>query len=186
MTLKYKVCFFQSAHRLWGSYSLQLKTVFAINKGFLQGPFSVLPFDIFRISPIGVVESKYSKKKRLIVDLSTPHDLGDICSLNDLINKEDFSLSYAIRINKQLRQETPIFLCKTDVSDAFKQIPLHPTLWPYHGIKWHDQYYFYTRLVFGCRSSPMIFDTFASMVCWILENNYGIKPGDSCIYWMIS
>jgi hypothetical protein len=152
-----------------------------VDKGFLLGPFVYPPFPTVRINPIGIVESKYSKKKRLIVDLSAPHDLEDVCSLNDLINKEDFRLSYvrlddAIRIIKTLHQGDPIFLCKTDIADAFKQIPLHPSTWPYHGIKWHNMYYFYTRLVFGSRSSPNIFDRFASMVSWILENNYAIKP----------
>ena len=54
-----------------------------IRKGYLCGPFDTIPFPHLRINPIGVVESRYSKKKRLIVDskkkrlivdLSAPHD----------------------------------------------------------------------------------------------------------------
>ncbi|CAG2233319.1 unnamed protein product [Mytilus edulis] len=36
-------------------------------------------------------------------------------------------------------------------------------------------YYFYTRLAFGCRSSPKIFDTLSVAICWILQNNYGLR-----------
>ena len=45
-------------------------------------------------------------------------------------------------------------MCNTDVSDAFKLVPIHPSLWPYQAIKWQGKYYFYTCLVFGSRSSP--------------------------------
>ncbi|VDI44417.1 Hypothetical predicted protein [Mytilus galloprovincialis] len=42
-------------------------------------------------------------------------------------------------------------------------------------ILWNDMYYFYTRLAFGCRSSPKIFDTLSVAICWILQNNYGLR-----------
>lgn len=38
-----------------------------------------------------------------------------------------------------------------------------------------NKYYFHKRLVFGCRSSPKIFDMLSQAVCWILTNNYKIK-----------
>ena len=155
-----------------------------VDKGFVIGPWTAPPFPITRINPLGVVQSKYSLKKRLIVDLSAPHNLTHCHSINDLIDKDDYSLTYvkvddAIRIIKTMRSncgEHPIYLCKTDMADAFKQIPIHTTMVPFHGVKWKDSYYFYTRLVFGSRSSPKIFDTLASVVCWILENNYSVSP----------
>ena len=48
-------------------------------------------------------------------------------------------------------------------------------LFPFYGVKWNNKYYFYTRLVFGSRSSSKIFDTLSQAVCWILENNYGVS-----------
>ena len=39
---------------------------------FLYGPFSKPPFDKYRVSPLGLAVGKYSGKKRLIVDLSSP------------------------------------------------------------------------------------------------------------------
>jgi hypothetical protein len=45
-----------------------------LEKGYLIGPFIKPPFDIYRVSPIGIVEGKYSGKKQLILDLSAPHN----------------------------------------------------------------------------------------------------------------
>ena len=36
-------------------------------------------------------------------------------------------------------------------------------------------YYVYVRLVFGCRSSPKIFDTLSQAISWIASHNYGIE-----------
>ena len=65
-----------------------------LEKGYVIGPYDYIPFDNFRINPIGLAEGKYSKKKRLIVDLSAPHDDTENPSLNDLIDKNEFSLQY--------------------------------------------------------------------------------------------
>ena len=149
-----------------------------IQKGYLCGPFHNIPYEHFRINPIGVAEGKYSRKKRLIVDLSAPHDDELNPSLNELIDKEEFSLSYvkiddAVDIIKKLGQGA--WLIKTDITDAFKIIPVSPHLWPYQGIKWNNKYYFFKQLVFGSRSSPKIFDNISQAVCWIATNNYCIK-----------
>ena len=148
-----------------------------VEKGYLLGPFQEPPFDSYRTSPVGIAQHKYSGKKRLIVDLSAPHDLPEHPSLNELIDKDQFSLSYvklddAIRIIKSLGHKS--WLCKVDIKDAFKQIPIHPSLWPLHGVKWEGNYYFYTRLVFGSRSSPKIFDTLSQAITWIAHNNYHV------------
>jgi hypothetical protein len=153
-----------------------------VDNGFLNGPFPQPPFESYRVSPIGVVEGKYSKKKRLIVDLSSPHDDPDHTSINDLIDKEQCSLTYtklddAIRII--LRHGRGTQLCKTDITSAFKLIPIVASQYHLFCIKWRGQYYYYTRLAFGSRSSCVIFDTLSQAICWIAMNNYGI---DSIIH----
>ena len=77
--------------------------------GYLIGPYNTntCPFPVYRINPIGVVIGKYSGKKRLILDLSSPHNSADHISINELISKEDYSLTYtriedAISIIKQI------------------------------------------------------------------------------------
>ena len=56
-----------------------------VQKGYLLGPFEEPPFETYRFSPIGMATGKYSGKKRLIVDLSSPHDSDVHPSLNELI-----------------------------------------------------------------------------------------------------
>lgn len=154
-----------------------------LEKGYVIGPFDKSPFTVYRVNPLGLAEHKYSGKQRLIVDLSAPHSDND-SSLNDLIVKEDYSLHY-VTIDDAVDQIRLLganaLLCKFDIADAFKQVPIHPSMWPFHGIKWRDQYYFFKRLVFGSRSSPKIFDLLAQSVCWIATNNFNV----TCIFHLL-
>ena len=128
-----------------------------VKKGFLVGPFETPLFSTYRVSPLGVAEGSYSGKKHLIVDLSAPHNNNNHASLNQLINKDEYSLTYVKlddAISGILKSGRGSWLCKTDIVNAFKQIPIHPSLWHLYGVKWNGAYFFYTRLVFGSRSSP--------------------------------
>lgn len=151
---------------------------YEMEKGYLDGPYDIPPYSVYRISPIGISQGKYSKKYRLIVDLSSPHNQSSETSINDLIDKDEYSLQYvriddAISILKTLGSES--LMCKTDIVDAFKLIPIAKDVQPYYGIKWREKYFFYKRLVFGCRSSPKIFDMLSQAICWIIQNNYNVK-----------
>lgn len=44
-----------------------------VESGYMLGPFNDPPFDLYRVNPLGIAEGKYSKKKRLIIDCSSPH-----------------------------------------------------------------------------------------------------------------
>lgn len=144
-----------------------------VGKGFMIGPFDDAPFPLYRINPIGIATRKYSGKKRLIIDLSAPHD-GSDQSINSLIPAAQFSLFYstvddAIKFIKIAGRGA--WLAKADITDAFKVMPLHPSQWHMFGIRWKGKMYFSVRLTFGCRSSPKIFDTLSEALCWILLNN---------------
>lgn len=146
-----------------------------VDKGFLIGPYRNSPFPIFRINPIGVATRKYSGKKRLIIDLSAPHNNASIPSINSLIPLEMFSLCYASVDNAIQFIKTAgkgAWLGKADITDAFKTMPLHPSQWHLFGVRWRSKIYFAVRLTFGCRSSPKIFDSLSEALCWILLNNY--------------
>ncbi|CAG2196837.1 unnamed protein product [Mytilus edulis] len=146
--------------------------------GFMYGPFDTLPFSSYRVSPLGVAEGKYSKKKRLILDLSAPHQSDIHFSINELIDKDTCSMSY-VKIDNAidiiLKYGRHSWLCKYDISNAFKNCPILPSQWPLFCIKWEDKYYFYVRLTFGCRSSPIIFDTLSQAICYIATNNYKVN-----------
>ena len=66
-------------------------------------------------------------------------------------------------------------LTKYDISNAFKICPIRADQWPYFCVKWEGQYYVFVRVIFGCRSSPHIFDTLSQAICWIACNNYGAQ-----------
>ena len=146
--------------------------------GFLYGPFKSPPFSNYRVSPLGVAEGKYSKKKRLILDLSSPHNRDNHYSINDLIDKDTCSMSY-VKIDDAidiiLKYGRYSSLCKFDISNAFKICPILPSQWPLFCVKWNSQYYFYVRLTFGCRSSPVIFDTLSKAICYIAKHNYKVN-----------
>jgi hypothetical protein len=147
-----------------------------VKNGFLQGPFTQPPFSSYRVSPIGVAEGKYSRKLRLIVDLSSPHNQG-VPSINDLIDKDRCSLSY-VKLDDAIKEIVHLgpgtLMCKVDIRSAFKLIPITPSQYHLFCIKWRGQYYYYTRLAFGCRSSPIIFDQLSQAICYIAQTNYSI------------
>jgi hypothetical protein len=143
-----------------------------VNKGYVIGPFSSPPFSPFRINSIGVATRKYSGKKRLIFDMSSPHS-SYTASVNECIPLPPFSLHYAsvdnaIHLIKLAGQGA--WLAKADITDAFKTMPIHPSDWPLFGVRWNSKFYFAVRLTFGCRSSPHIFNNLSEALCWILLN----------------
>ena len=108
---------------------------YEVSRGYVIGPFTESPFPKYRINPISIAEGKYSLKKRLVVDLSAPHDREQEPSLNDLIDKDSYSLTYvridqAVKIIREFGKNT--ILVKTNIQDAFKLIPIHPKLWHLH------------------------------------------------------
>ncbi|XP_058876991.1 uncharacterized protein LOC131731955 [Acipenser ruthenus] len=147
-----------------------------VDKGFMVGPFAAPPFTTFRINPIGIATCKYSGKKRLIIDLSAPRG-SYTCSINSLISSEEFALHY-IKLSDTIHfikiAGHGAWLAKADISDAFKVMPIHPSLRYLFGVCWADKFYFSTQLTFGCRSSPKIFDSLSEALCWILLNSYHV------------
>ncbi len=140
------------------------------------GPFDEAPFEVFRISPIGIATGKFSGKKRLIVDLSSPHN-STVPSINSLIPLDEFSLRYhdieqAVELIKIAGHGA--WLAKIDITSAFKVMPIHPDAWHLFGVQWAGKFYFAVRLTFGFKSSPKIFDMLSEAICWILSNNYAI------------
>lgn len=39
------------------------------------------------------------------------------------------------------------WLFKTDITDALKFIPVHPSLWHLYGFKWNKEHNFYTIII---------------------------------------
>ena len=105
-----------------------------LEQGHLIGPYTddTCPYAVYRINPIGIVEGKYSGKKRIILDLSSPHESSEHQSINSLISKEEFSLSY-VKIDDAIsaikRYGAGSLMNKLDVKNAFKNCPITNQQW---------------------------------------------------------
>jgi len=124
------------------------------------------PFTNFNISPLRLCPKKEPNKFRLIHHISYP--AGD--SVNDFISKEFTSVRYthisdAIEGIKKLQSCS--HLCKTDISNAYRNLPLKPEEYHLFGFKWNDLYYYDKCLPMGCALSCQIFERFSSSLRWI-------------------
>ncbi|XP_078338392.1 uncharacterized protein LOC111105471 [Crassostrea virginica] len=91
----------------------------------IAGPFDEPPFPNIQVSPLGLVPKKNPGEFRLIHHLSYP----DGNSINCHIPKHFSSVQYqsvdtAIRFIQQLGKGA--LLAKTDLENAYKQVPIHP------------------------------------------------------------
>ena len=66
------------------------------------------------------------------------------------------------------------YMGKLDIQHAFRLCPVRPEDWVHLGYCWFDKYFVVTRLPFGSRSSPFIFNQFAEALLWILVTVFGI------------
>ena len=66
-------------------------------------------------------------------------------------------------------------LFKSDVSKAYRILPMHPYWQVRQVLKIQGQYYIDRCNSFGCRASGYIFVVFYSLVMWVAENNRGIQ-----------
>ena len=138
-----------------------------------SGPFMSPPLWPFHCSPLGAVP-KSDGTYRIILDLSSPRG----SSINEGIPKELFSVRYssfddAVDLVRLLGKST--FMAKLDIRHAFRLCPVRPDQWCLLGYCWEGQFFFDSRLPFGSRSSPFIFNTFADLLLRILIVIGGIQ-----------
>ena len=124
------------------------------------------PLPLLHCSPLGAVPKK-DGTFRIILDLSSPRG----SSVNEGISKDEFSVKYssfddAVVLVQSLG--TASFMAKLDICHAFRLCPVRPDQWCLLGYYWDGQYFIDTRLPFGSRSSPFIFNKFADLLLWIL------------------
>lgn len=141
----------------------------------VAGPFPYPPLPHLHTSSFGVIPKRGQPGKwRLIVDLSSPHG----SSINDGIDPKDCTLQY-VKLDTLIRMIAKhgpgALMAKFDVECAYRNIPIHPNDRALLGMKWRDKYYVDLTLPFGLRSAPYIFNSVATLVEWILINNYSIS-----------
>ena len=144
-----------------------------VKAGETAGPFVSAPYALMHVSGLGTVPKK-NGKLRLIHDLSAPQGT----SVNDGIQKEDFSLNYSTvdtAVTSIMALGAGCYLSKIDIRNAFRLCPVRPEDWHLLGIKWEGCYYFEKVLPFGLRSSPYIFNTLADSIEYILRSVAHLK-----------
>ena len=151
------------------------KNISEIKLQRLAGPFHSPPFQNFKISPLDLREKQSSGKFRLLHNLSYPYDER---SVNQNIPKDASTVKYATIQDaiKIIQECSPnAHMAKSDIADAFRIIPLHPSQYHLTGFSWEGKYYYDKRLPQGCSSSCKIFESFSSALYWILENNKKVR-----------
>jgi hypothetical protein len=128
--------------------------------------------------PIHAVPKPHSTDLRLV----TNHSAGEF-SLNSMIKREDiagFPLDNMTHLGEMLLRKKTDFpdeeltLFKSDISDAYRNLPMHP-LWQIKQVNTiQQQRHVDRRNCFGGKSSGSLFIAFNSLVTWIGKNEYEI------------
>ena len=139
------------------------------------GPFKKIPYKYYIQLPVGLVPKDKGKKTRLIFHLSYPKD-GQ--SVNSCIPEELCTVKYpdfmeAVAIC--LEAGEACFCVKSDMSMAFRNIPLSRKSWCYLVLKSRHPitgvtYYFVDKcLPFGASISCAIFHEFSNSVAHLVK-----------------
>ena len=119
--------------------------------GRVLGPFATPPLPRQRCSGLGAVPKK-DGRWRMILHFSAP--VGS--SINDFIDKEEYSLHYASvddAVHSLLTLGPGAMMAKVDLKSDFRMVPVHPTDWELLGMHWREKLYVDTCLPFGLRSA---------------------------------
>ena len=127
------------------SQELWEKLMKEVNLKRYAGLFDQCPYEFFIQSPIGLVP-KAGNKTRLIFHLSYDFPRSGFGSVNSYTKKEKCSIKYndldvAVRLAINLMKKTgceKIYCAKTDLSAAFRMIPLKRSCWPWLLMKAKD------------------------------------------------
>ena len=124
----------------------------------------------YTASPLGLTD-KADGTKRRIHHLSYPSDSAN--SINSGIPEEFGVIIYsgiedAIAAVQQLGRGCTMI--KRDFESAFRHIPVSPYDSPLLGFHWENKFYAERFLPFGLRTAPYLFNLFAEVFHWILED----------------
>jgi len=129
----------------------------------------------FTSSPTGAV-AKSNGKLRTIHHLSWPRTASRP-SVNDGIDPVNVTLSYTTleplfnSIRASHAATIPTCIWKADLADAFRHCVVSTHDVGLLRFTFESQRFVDTRLPFGCRSSPFLFNLYAEAFYWILESN---------------
>jgi hypothetical protein len=144
-----------------------------VRLGRIKGPFLSPPFPSFLIHPLHAAPK--GEGVRLIHNLSSPEGT----SVNDGISDEASSVSYptldqsvdaALALSES--SNSPPFMAKVDLKDAYRQIPLAPSEYPLLVFSWQGAFYYDTALVMGARSACAIFQRISNSISFSIRQRF--------------
>ena len=146
-----------------------------LSLGRIAGPFQTPPFPNFKSSPLALREKSTPGKFRLLHNLSYPYDDQ---SVNFNISRQHTTVKYQT-INQailQIQQHSPAaYMAKSDISDAFRIIPVHPSQYHLLGFTIDNKIYYDKMLAMGAAPSCRIFESFSDAILWILQEKFSIS-----------
>ena len=158
-----------SSTELWNKIMTEVKA-----KRYAE-PFKRIPYRYFIQSPVGLVPKDKGKKTRLIFHLSYPKK-GD--SVNSGIPQDlckvkylDFMEAVALCI----KEGQACFCAKSDMSMAFRNIPMNKNSWcllilkATHPISSKTYYFVDKSLPFGASISCAIFQAFSDSIAYLVK-----------------
>ena len=145
-----------------------------IKLGRIAGPFPSPPFDPFICTPLALREKSTKGKFRLQHNLSYPYNNSAV-NLNIPDSAASVSFDSPDRAFELLLPRPSCYLSKSDIADAFRLIPLHPSQYPLTGFSINGNYYYDKTLPMGARSACRIFETFSSALQDILVSRYYVQ-----------
>ncbi len=153
--------------------ALHLKILKELSAQRVAGPFDVPPLPNFKASPLALRPKPGGY--RLLHNLSYPYD-GT--SVNGGFDKDDSTVKYATvsdAIELILNTGEECYLAKADIANAFRVIPLHPSMYHLTGFTWEGKYYCDLALPMGAAPSCRLFEEFTDALVWILKNKFGVR-----------
>lgn len=162
------------SHRNHGSASRHAQPLRAdIESGLASGRLMPLNKEAGPVwfSPLGVIPKKRTDKFRTITDFSFPpsDNINDrvVCSSTHYDRIPDL-LPWLRAFGRGA------FVAGADIADAFRIVPVHAAdLW-LQALHFEGQAYIDTSLVFGCKSSPAIFNAIAGLLAWIVHTRHRV------------
>lgn len=120
---------------------VQTKLLHELSNDRIAGPFHTPPFINFKSSPLALREKQQHGTYRLLHNLSYPYDLN---SVNYNIPKSASTVTYENLSHAvtAIQDSSPnAHMAKSDIADAFRLIPLHPSQYHLTGFNWGNKYY---------------------------------------------
>lgn len=155
-------------------------------RGRLAGPYDVKALMaetglFFRSNPISVAKKETPpgapQKFRVIENLSAPYEptRGGTTSVNSLLDPAAFpsrwtKLSTFVDLLRRLPPGTEVAIA--DLEQAFRQLSIHPSQRPFHGLIWRGAFFFRKTPSFGGSTTPGTFCRVVDATLDLAENEF--------------